>query len=499
MKQSIIIYHTNDMHARISTTDDDNLAIGLDKISKIINLTKLNNINTFWFDGGDLLHGTPAINISTGDNMVKLLNPSKLNAAVAGNHDFNYGIDRLNELSKKLHPYILSANTVYKDTHEHVLLPYIIYNIDLNHDDKLEENSNNSQQDNIKIGVFGLTTPETAYKTNPNNVKDIEFLDPIIIAKQMVNLLSKTCDIIIALTHLGLDESSKFTSKKLAEEVNDIDLIIDGHSHTMLMSGITINNTLIVQTGWHDHMLGKVTLTFDNNKLINKKAELLDEATIDKLIGNTDKYISNILTNIEDDTNKILNKYIYTNNHKFSGDRLLVRRQESELGNFITTILRRITKTHIAFINGGDLRADLLEGDITYKDILAIFPFETIIKAANIPGKLIKEMLEHSVEYVPASFGGFINIDGMTFSFNPNLPPLHRISNIIVGNELLNEDKIYTVTLTDFMTVGGDGYSMIKDVEIIKDVGILSELIANYLQTDFEPIDYSIGRIKVLG
>ena len=257
MSKQIIIYHLNDTHARISTHDDNELSIGFEQISKVINKSLLINKNTFFFHGGDILHGTPYVNLSYGENMIQLLNPIHLNALVPGNHEFNYGLDQLLKITKQLKPYVLCSNIIYKNTNQYVFLPYIIYDVDINNNDYISENSNDSNKDNLRIGIFGLSTPETAYKTNPENVKNVEFINPYKAAQNIVNLLSTTCDIIIALTHLGLDKSSEFTDDKLAEQISGIDLIIGGHSHTVLEQELKINNTYIVQAGSHNHYLGK--------------------------------------------------------------------------------------------------------------------------------------------------------------------------------------------------------------------------------------------------
>lgn len=497
LNKQIIIYHTNDQHARVSTEDDDKKAIGLDKISKLINLTLLNNKNTFYMDSGDILHGLPRANISQGENIVKLLNPTHLNALCPGNHEWNMGAEQLCKLSKQLKAYILCANIVDKITKSFIFPPYIIYDVDLNQDDYISENSNTSTKDNIKIGVFGLATPETAYKTHPDNVKNVEFLNPIEAAKNIVNTLSNTCDIIIALTHLGLDESSEFTSKKLIENVNNIDICIDGHSHTKLEHGLKINNTLIVQAECHQHFLGKVIIDIENKKIKNINAELLNEEQIDKLIKQPDTYITNKLNQIDIEINQLLNKPLFINSKKLSGDRLLVRRQESELGNLVANICKYYTNADISICNGGDIRASLLAKTITYKDILSIFPFQNVVNVYEITGQIIKEMFEHSLEFIPASFGGFLSVSSnVKIIYNSNNLPKKRIKRIYINNELLDNNKIYTISMTNFIAAGGDDYSMLKNIKCIKSYTTIEKILINHFTTKgINSKDYQLGRL----
>ncbi|MDU5111678.1 MAG: hypothetical protein E6248_14640 [Clostridium sp.] len=95
----------------------------------------------------------------------------------------------------------------------------------------------------IKVGIFRLTTPETAYKTNPNNVIGIDFVDPVEVARNQVEeLRGKGVDVIVALAHVGIDEPIEVVSTMIADEVDGIDVIVDGHSHSTLQEGITTEN-----------------------------------------------------------------------------------------------------------------------------------------------------------------------------------------------------------------------------------------------------------------
>ena len=262
----LVILHTNDFHSRVLNTDDRGESMGLAEMVAAIKTLKAENKNSLWLDAGDTWHGMPDINISKGENMVKLLNIAGLNAMTPGNHDFNYGIPRLIELEKMAKFDVLAANLVYRFNDQRVLTPYKIYTL----------------ADGLKVGVIGLSTPETQYKANPVLVKDVNFLNPNEVAKDIVKKIRPQCDVVIAITHLGVLESSEFNSLRLAKEVDGIDLIVDGHSHTVLENGITIGDTLIVQTGCHAYNLGRVTIQFDGKKITAKNAELLNADAVKK-------------------------------------------------------------------------------------------------------------------------------------------------------------------------------------------------------------------------
>ena len=460
----LVIYHTNDMHSRIQDTDDRGESIGLAEISAAVKTTKAKNPATLWLDAGDTFHGMPMITISKGENLVPLLNEAGLDAMTAGNHDFNYGSEQLERLAKQLKFPLLDANVVRRKNGKLLFKPYKIFNVN-----------------GIKVGVFGLSTPETAYKTNPKNVTTVEFLNPVNVSKEMIKKLRPKCDVLIALMHMGVDASSEFTSERIARETDGIDLIVDGHSHTALPDGIRIKDTLIVQTGCYEHFLGRATIEVEDHKIVSKKAELLNAEEIKAICPTPDKKILDLLKVAHNKADKLLDEVVAHSDKELSSERLLVRRNESELGNLAADAMRWAAKSDIAIANGGGLRADLPAGDVKRRDTMAIFPFGNTLRVAEIKGSVIREMLEHSVEYYPASFGGFLDVSGMTFSYDPSKPAKHRVQNIFVGGQPLDENKIYTIALADFQTAGGDDYTMLKGLKIVGEYGTFDEILADYL------------------
>ena len=182
---------------------------------------------------------------------------------------------------------------------------------------------------------------------------------------------------------------------------------------------------------------------------------------------------------------------------ELSSERLLVRRNESELGNLAADAFRWAAKSDIAIINGGGLRANLPEGEVTRRNVMAIFPFGNTLRVAEINGATIRQMLEHSVEFYPASFGGFLDVSGMTFSFDPSKPAKHRVKDIFVDGKPLEDGKIYTIALADFQSYGGDDYTMLKNLKIVGENDTFEEIFAAYLnEVGMDGI--AVGRIKRL-
>lgn len=475
---TVTIYHTNDMHSRVSSDDEQGETIGLAKISAVVRAAKQADHNTLWLDAGDTLHGMPGINISLGQNMVTLLNQTPLDAISPGNHDYNYGAKRLQFLARHLKADVLSANTV-DSNYQFVFRPYRIY-----------------KMDGLKVGVFGLTTPETAYKSHPKNTEGVEFLNPVGQAKYMVDELQGKCDIIVALMHMGVDASSEFTSELIARAVPGIDVIIDGHSHTYLPEGMMVNDTLIAQTGCHGKNLGKVTVEYDN-AIISKRAELLSDEQLYQIAVTPDPKIQKTLDKLDQRNEKLFSTVVAHADRGLTGDRLIVRRQESELGNLCADSFRWRTNADVAVCNGGDLRTSLPAGDITRRDIMSVMPFGNTIQVAEVSGDTLQKVLEHSVFGYPAAFGGFLNVSGLTFAFDPLQPVGQRVSNVIVGNEPLDPSKTYTLAATDFILAGGDDYDMLKGSKVIGEYETGESMVIDYMnQVGMDGI--SVGRITCL-
>ena len=147
-------------------------------------------------------------------------------------------------------------------------------------------------------------------------------------------------------------------------------------------------------------------------------------------------------------------------------------------------------------MNGGGLRADLPAGDVRRIDVMSIFPFGNTLQVVNIKGSTIREMLEHSVAAYPTNFEGFLSVSGMTFSFIPSQPVGHRVKEIYIGNEPLDDDKTYKLASMDFLFNGGDGYDMLKDLEVIGKYENAEEVVADYLrEVGIGEVD--VGRIKL--
>ncbi|MCJ8341662.1 MAG: 5'-nucleotidase C-terminal domain-containing protein [Cetobacterium sp.] len=272
----LTIVHVNDVHGRAKEGKYDGVGYGrVATIAKNLEMDKKNG-KVIMMDGGDTIHGTTFATLNKGESMIEVLNGAGLDYMALGNHDFNYGEKRLKELLPKAEFTVLGSNVVDKNTGKVIGKEYDIQEID-----------------GVKVGFFGLSTPETYYKTNPKNIENIRFIDPIVAAKSIVKKLQKEkVKFIVVVAHLGEDSSTekKYQSIGVAEAVPEINIIIDGHSHTPLSEKKVVNGVTIVQTGEYSKNVGVVKVDFDMLKKgslaidyrLMSKQEILGEESVNK-------------------------------------------------------------------------------------------------------------------------------------------------------------------------------------------------------------------------
>ena len=457
---SIYIVHTNDMHGRIE--ESDNSGMGLAKIaSKIKELKDKHPGKILVLDAGDTLHGQTIIQLSQGQAMIELMNQIEYDAMVVGNHDFNYGQDRLVELAEQAEFPILAAN-VYRDvdSKERLLEPYTI-----------------KELDGIKIGIFGLATPETMYKTHPKNVEGLTFADPIQEANAMVQQLQEQeCDVIIALSHLGMDQSSEIKSEDVANQVNGIDIILDGHSHTVLANGKKVNETLIAQAGEYAENIGIVELLLEENN--SSKAKLFTKEEAAEL--QEDEKIKTRIDELKSQNEVELSEVIGTTEIVLDGVRENVRTKETNLGNLITDAMVDVSGADVAITNGGGIRDSIDVGDITKGEVIKVLPFGNYVILKEVKGSDIKAAIEYGISSYPEASGKFPQISGMTIKFDPQQN--NKIVEIKVDGEVLDESKTYKLATNDFIAAGGDGYEMLGDDAIAGEFSGLDEVLIEYIK-----------------
>ncbi|MGB9844026.1 5'-nucleotidase C-terminal domain-containing protein [Thermodesulfovibrio yellowstonii] len=444
----ITILHTNDFHGYISGTDAKNG--GLARIYTIVKEERAKNPNTILIDAGDHIQGANIANFFKGQNVVEIYNAMGYNYATFGNHEFDWGKEVTKQRINEAKYTYLCANII--DTSTGKTFAPKAY-------DTMEFST-------LKLGFYGLDTKELPILVNPVGIEGLKILDPIDTAKQMVETLKKDgSDFIITISHLGYNDGAGDDDKTLASTVSGINLIIGGHTHTVLKQADIVNGVYIVQTGEKGLNLGKIYLDFENtysgSKLVNFRYTLVP--ITDAIKENAD--IKAMITPYEDKLKKEMDVVIGEALVDLDGERANVRSKETNLGNLVTDFMREISKTDIAITNGGGIRASIKKGPVKVGDVYNVLPFDNVIVKLELTGKDILDALENGFSQVEAGAGRFPQVSGLVVKVNKKNPPMKRVVEVLINGKPLDLNKIYTVATNDFMANGGDGYTAFKNAK----------------------------------
>ena len=484
----LVILHTNDSHGRIK---EDGTSMGMSAVKYLANRYENAGASVLILDAGDTLHGLPIVTASRGESAVNVMNAVGYSAMAPGNHDFNYGYEHILELEEEMNFPVLAANVTYEADGSLVFGDHIVITCG-----------------EYTIGAFGMATPETVTKTNPNNVVGLDFNEDNLagIAQAQCDELKELgCDIIICLAHLGDDVSSTpYRSTDVLEQVTDIDLWIDGHSHSVLNDdgeAHLVNGTLVASTGEYTKNIGVVTYDgaeFDAGlvhyaDLCNTYEQ--DGEIITEFYG-YDPEITALVQNYYDEMMEFYSEVVGHTDVLLNGTREFVRTQETNLGDLAAdAILAAAPNADFALTNGGGIRANIEIGDITRYDLFTVFPFGNMVATVELTGAQIVYILEAATHACPGIDGAFPQVSGITFEIhtyieyegeyaNPTNPG-SRIQNVCINGEPIDLDATYVMATNDFLAAGGDTYAILA--ENFENSGILiginlEDALINYIQ-----------------
>lgn len=486
----VIFLHTNDSHGRIM---EDGSSIGMAGVAFLKNVYESAGASVIVLDAGDTIHGLPIVTASKGESVVDVMNQIGYIAMAPGNHDFNYGYEHLLGLADdKMDFPVLAANVTYEADGSLVFEDNIIVTVD-----------------GIDIGIFGMATPETVTKTNPNNVIGIDFNEdelPEIAQAQVDTLRAEGCEVVIMLGHLGDDASSEpYRSTDILAEVTDIDFVIDGHSHSAYDEENLVNGTLVCSAGEYTESIGVIAYhdgAVEEAGLVHYDDLCADTGEVDEegnpimeFVG-TDSVITPLVQSYYDEMMAIYAEVIGHTDVFLNGTRQYVRTQETNLGDLAAdAILAAAPGADFALTNGGGIRADIQIGDITRYDLFTVFPFGNMVATVELTGEQLIYILEAATHACPNADGAFPQVSGLTFEIhtykayegeyaNPTNPG-SRIQNVRINGELVDPEATYTMATNDFLAAGGDTYAILADNYLEGGILIgvnLEDALINFMQ-----------------
>jgi len=521
----IAVLYTNDIHCAVDS-DSENGIIGYSKLAQLKKDIAKTGTPVLLVDAGDAVMGEPIGAVSEGENIIKIMNLSGYDYAIPGNHEFDYGMDRFFKLTEMADFKYLSCNFKEIANDQLVFPGYDIQEIG-----------------GRKIAFVGVSTPETLSSSSPASFMDEDmnyiygfYQDKT--GEALYDQVQKTvdeakkdgADYVIVIAHLGIEAScSPWMSTELIENTTGIDVVLDGHSHSILEQEMVKNadgkSVILTSTGTKFANIGKLTITADGNlktELINENMTVLEEEPevsekIQLIKSEFETAMQEVVAHTEVDL--VINDPLYENTDQ---PVRLVRITETNLGDLCADAYRSVTGAEIGFVNGGGVRDAIKAGDITYEDIIKVNPFGNYICMIEATGQQIIDMLEMGARSLPAEDGTFQQVSGMTFAIDVTVPSSvvvdeqgmfievageYRVKNVKIQGEDIELEKIYTLASHDYLLkeLGGGatmftGCNMVLD-SIMLDNQALITYITEYLdgvigEEYSDP--YGEGRITII-
>ncbi|SDO57184.1 5'-nucleotidase C-terminal domain-containing protein [Halobacillus aidingensis] len=467
------LMHTNDTHAHL-----DDVA----KRVTAVNEVRAENPDALLLDAGDVFSGTLYFNEFKGQADLEFMNMMGYDLMTLGNHEFDLGSSA--EGHKALADFVEGAD-----------FPFVSSNVNFSQDENMKGlynsyiskkpadgeiyNSVIKEVGGEEVGFFGLTTEETADISSPEAITFDNYIDT---AEERVKALEALgVDKIVALTHIGYDDNPNYDNDQLLAEVDGIDVIVGGHSHSKLSEPVEVTTdengdpkdpTVIVQAGQYGDYLGTLDVEFDDEGVVVGYAgDLIDvsekEANAEAAAA-LEKYTSKI-EDIRDEESGAVATEAFPNPRLEDGDEISVRNSETALGNLITDGMLDKAKeynpdTVAAFQNSGGIREAIDKGPITIGEILTVMPFGNTLATMELSGAEIMEALEHSVSNAPKESGGFLQVSGLNYTYDSSLAVGERVQSVELNVDgewvALDESATYTVATNAFTAKGGDGYDV---------------------------------------
>ncbi|MDY2980816.1 MAG: bifunctional UDP-sugar hydrolase/5'-nucleotidase [Fusobacterium sp.] len=497
--EKIIILHTNDVHCQIDQKKNkDGIVTNIGYAGVLAYKKEMENLhginNVTLVDAGDAIQGGPIGTLSKGKYIVDIMNYVGYDITCPGNHEFDYGMENFLKLSTETS----KANYIccnFRDLEGNpILSPYTLI-----------------KYGDLTIAYLGINTPESFTKSSPIYFQDengnyiYDFAQGEkgqtlykTVQKYVDEAIKEGANYVVAIGHLGDEGASEYwSSKSLIKNTYGIDIFIDGHSHEVyseILKNKKGKNVLLAQTGTKLQNLGKITINTKNKKITsefisNYKAQ--DEDAVNYIEGIKNKF-SDVLQEVIAKSSVTLTTLDPTT-HKRA-----IRNSETNLGDFCADAYRAMVGADIAFANGGGIRADIEEGDITYEEIINVHPFGNEICMIETTGQDILDALEVGACEYPIENGGFLQVSGLSYTIDPSIPSSvvfnergqfvkvdgkYRVTEVMVGNEPLVLNKTYTLASHNYMIKnGGDGYTMFMDDKMIKDSVVIDNgALINYI------------------
>lgn len=463
--QHLVILHTNDIHSNIDPTAGVG---GVLQRKALIDSVRKAEKNVMLVDAGDIVQGPLYFKLYRGELEYPLMDMMGYDIQILGNHEFDNGLEELAKYYKGSKTTKLSANYDFDGTPlEGVFKPYIIKKID-----------------GKKVGFLGLNLNPDGIIAK-ENYKGMGYTDIIETGNEVADYLRNTekCDVIVAVTHIGYDNDGVeglTTDPELAENTRNLDIIIGGHSHTLVdpadpngrpyrFKNLDGKDVIVVQTGRYGAKLGKIDVDLSNPQasvysLID--IEGVDPTRFDKKMERFIAPYKHVVDSINATpiamvANDMMNKKKYT-------ESITATNNISDIAQWYGTMVldslsrtdsRLPKRTDLAIMNSGGVRKPMPKGVVTEGDIYAAFPFPNNFWIMRFTGEQLADVLRQVAEKKNAGVSRecIIAID----------PETNEVTGISIGGQAIDPERDYYVSTIDYLGNGNDYLTNFKEGEVV--------------------------------
>ena len=447
---------------------------GMARLSTLVRELRRENPHTLFALAGDTLSPSVESSFMQGAQMIAALNAIGLDFATFGNHEFDFGPSVLAERMKESRFRWLSANVV---------------------DRRSGQAFGGASSDalvvlgGIRIGLFGLTTPEAAQTSQPG--PDVVFSQPLAAGKEVAaRLRAQGAQLVVAITHMEMG-----ADKALAAAA-DVDVILGGHEHEPLVA--EEGKTLITKAGSDARYLVQVDLWLTRDGRLVERSWRFRE--VSRRVA-PDPAVEALVRELGQRLDRELDVVVGRTRVPLEAHTSKVRTQESNFGDFVVDAMRERLGTDVAVLNGGAIRTNRLvpAGPLTRRDVHGLLPFPDVVLKLEMRGQDLRATLEHGLAQTDREAGGFLQVSGVRLVWDSRLPAGRRIVDAAIGGRPLTDDAVYTVAAPGYLVRGGDGFAVFSRARVV--VGASSgppvvQLVLDAIRARGEIAPAADGRIQ---
>jgi len=462
-RAALTILHINDVYELSPKRGHGGLA----QLMTLLKRERARATNSITTLGGDLISPSVMSGLTKGTQMIEMMNALRVDYAVFGNHEFDFGTDILTQHIAASNFKWLSTNVKGADGKTFMGA----------------EDLAMRQVDELQVGFFGVLTPETTHLSSPGD--QTKFTPVLDSAKAAVKRLKEMgADVIIALTHLDLAQD-----RMLAKSIRGIHIILGGHDHDPI--SILEGGTLILKSGYDAHYLAVGDITFEKRetrrgmrvymtpqwRFISTAGVPADEELAAKIAVH-EKQLDDKLDVAVGKTSVVLDSR-----------RANVRSKETGMGNLVADALRLETGSDLAFSNGGGIRGNRIYEPgttLTRKDILGELPFGNVTVVLQMSGAQVRAALENGVSRIEDGAGRFLQVSGLSYTFDAKAAKGERVTAVEVKGIPIDPESIYIVATNNYIANGGDDFKVLKGVKRLVDASggtLMATMVMDYIQS----------------